>query len=83
MKDAHIAFTHPTKSYLRFVKYQAANDFERLREDANGDEAIYQYLRRKECKKIRKRMRINTQSRTYRSHKAFMELKPKSRRDLE
>ena len=67
MKDAHIAFMHPTNSYLRFIKYQAANDFERLREEANGDEAIYKFLRRKECKKIRKRMRISSQLHSYRS----------------
>ena len=83
MKDAHIAFMHPTNSYLRFIKYQAANDFERLREEANGDEAIYKFLRRKECKKIRKRMRINSQLHSYRSSKMYMEIKPKTRRDLQ
>ena len=83
MKDAHHAYMHPTNSYKKFVKEQASNDFAELRKRALGDEKQYKNLRKQACKNIHTKLRVNSAQRPYTAQKMFMELKPKSRRDLE
>jgi len=58
MRDAHIWLQHPTKTYLKFVKDHASNDFQAQRDEAEGDEVKYKFLRRQKCKEIKKRMRV-------------------------
>ena len=46
MRDAHIWFQHPTRTYLKFVEEYASNDFQKFKDQAEGDEAKYKYLRK-------------------------------------
>ena len=77
MEDAHIAFAHPTNRYRQFVKNHASNGFQELRDQAEGDEVKYQYLRRQKCKEIKTRMRVNSHFHPYGGTRMYFELKPK------
>lgn len=83
MKDAHIWFQHPTRRYLKFVKDHASNDFQQLKDEAEGDQIKYKFLRKQKCKEIKTRMRVSSHRHPYGGTKLYMELKPKHRHDLE
>lgn len=58
MADAHIWYAHPTHQYKEWVRKNAANDFQELRDKADGDALKYKYLRKLACKKLHRKMRV-------------------------
>lgn len=75
-------FQHPTRKYQKFVKEHASDDFSALKAEAEGDELKFKYLKKKECQKVKTRMRVNSHFHGTVAKKMFMELKPKVMSEL-